>query len=191
MVRPTFVNKLAAKIIPHRLWVQTGFLMVWLGPAGLRMHNICGPVFHCYACPLATFACPIGIMAQFSAIHVFPFLAIGTLIVIGSLFGSLLCGWACPFGFLQDLLAKIPTKKSIPPQWTGHLRYVVLAVTVIAIPYFFGEGHFLFICRICPAGAVEKALPDVVTAALSGKEIPWPNAIKVTVMCYSLQPYSS
>ena len=182
MVRSTFVNKLAAKLIPHRIWVQTAFLMAWLGPAGLRMHNICGPVFHCYACPLATFACPIGIIAQFSAIHVFPFIAIGTLVLTGSIFGTLLCGWACPFGFLQDMLAKIPTKKFIPPQWTGHLRYVVLAVAVVAVPYLFGEDHFLFVCRLCPAGALEKALPDVVTAALTGKEIPWPNAIKITVI---------
>lgn len=182
MVKSKLINNLAIKLLPHRIWVQVGFLLVWLDPARLRLHNICGPVFHCYACPLATFACPIGIIAQFSAIHVFPFIALGVLIVTGSLFGTLVCGWACPFGFLQDLLAKIPVKKYTPPLWVGHFRYVVLLVTVLLVPYLFGEEHWLFICRLCPAGALEKALPDVVTSAIAGNVIPWPNAIKITVM---------
>ena len=43
----------------------------------LRMHTVCAPVFHCYSCPLATFACPIGILANFSALHMIPFAARG------------------------------------------------------------------------------------------------------------------
>ena len=68
------------------------------------------------------------------------------------------------------------------PRWMGHFRYLVLIGTVIAVPYFFGEGHPLFICRICPAGGLEKALPDVVSAAVAGKTIIWPNAIKITII---------
>ena len=62
------------------MWVQAGFLLAWLDPLLLRMHNVCGPVFHCYSCPLATFACPIGMLANFSALHVIPFAALGTLV---------------------------------------------------------------------------------------------------------------
>ena len=110
-----------------RWLVQTGFLMAWLDPLVMRMHNVCGPVFHCYSCPLAMFACPIGVLANFSALHVFPFAAVGMLVVLGAAFGSFVCGWACPFGFLQDLIAKVPTPKFTLPLWMGHLRYVVLA----------------------------------------------------------------
>jgi polyferredoxin len=182
MVKNTKLNRFIARILPWRLWVQAGFLLVWLGPFGLRLHNICGPVFHCYACPLATFACPIGIMAQFSAIHVIPFLAIGTVLAVGALFGALICGWICPFGLLQDLGAKVPIKKFHLPAWTGWFRYVVLIGAVFAIPWLFGEGHPLFVCRICPAGAIEKAIPDVITHAAAGKEIVWPNAVKITIV---------
>ncbi len=176
------IQKVVSKLIAWRTAIQSMFLLVWLDPLNLRMHTVCAPVFHCYACPLATFACPIGVIAQFSALHLFPFIAIGLLIAVGALFGSIICGWVCPFGLLQDLAAKVPTPRLKIPQWMGYFRYVVLLGTVLAIPYFFGEGHPLFICRICPAGGVEKALPDVVSAAIGGNPIPWPNAIKISIV---------
>lgn len=182
MVRKSKLNQFIFKLLPHRVWVQTAFLLAWLDPMGFRLHNICGPVFHCYACPLATFACPIGIIAQFGALHVFPFLAIGTLLIVGGVLGSLICGWVCPFGLLQDVVAKIPTPKFHLPQWTGYFRYVILVGTVLLVPYLFGESHPLFICRICPAGALEKAVPDVITQAVTGEKIAWPNAIKITIV---------
>jgi len=170
------------KLLPHRLWVQIGFLLVWLDPLALRMHTLCGPVFHCYACPLAMFACPIGIIAQFSALHLFPFFAVGILITFGILIGSIVCGWMCPFGLLQDLAAKVPTPRIKIPQAMGYCRYIMLLGAVIAVPYFFGEGHPLFICRICPVGGLEKAVPDVISAAMAGNTVPWPNAIKITII---------
>lgn len=182
MVKKNKLQQLILKLLPHRLWVQTAFLLVWLDPLAMRMHTMCGPVFHCYACPLATFACPIGVIAQFSALHMFPFVAVGLLILVGSALGSIICGWVCPFGLLQDLAAKVPTPRLKIPRWTGYFRYVVLFGTVLLIPYFFGEGHTLFICRICPAGGLEKAVPDMVTAAVQSNPIPWPNAIKLTII---------
>ncbi len=67
----------ASKLARWRSWVQAGFLLAWLDPLMLRMHTVCSPVFHCYSCPLATFACPIGVLANFSAIHLIPFAALG------------------------------------------------------------------------------------------------------------------
>ncbi|MCF7669124.1 MAG: 4Fe-4S binding protein [Verrucomicrobia bacterium] len=167
--------------MPYRLWVQVGFLAVWLDPLALRMHNICGPVFHCYACPLAAFACPVGVLAQFSALHLIPFIAIGTLVLAGALFGRIICGWICPFGLFQDLVAKVPVKRFEIPRWLGAFRYVVLVGAVLLIPYLFGEGHPLFICKICPAGFLEKAVPDMGQAAIIGDPIPWPNTLKIVV----------
>jgi len=96
MVDKNKAGRFTSKIIGWRMWIQAAFLMVWLDPSGLRMHTMCSPVFHCYACPLATFGCPIGIIAQFGALHVFPFIAVGLLIAVGALFGTLICGWVCP-----------------------------------------------------------------------------------------------
>jgi ferredoxin-type protein NapH len=172
-----------AKLQPYRLWIQTAFLLVWLNPFGYQNFNFCAPVFHCYACPLATFACPIGILAQFSAgtLAMIPFVTIGILIVTGALVGSLFCGWACPFGWLQDLAAKIPTPKFELPRWTGHFRFAVLGLLVLAIPHFFGEHHPLYICRVCPAGGLEVALPNMVQQAAAGQPVVWPNALKVAI----------
>ncbi len=181
-VKHSPLSQFVKKLLPYRLWVQVGFLLVWLDPLALRMHTLCGPVFHCYACPLATFACPIGVIAQFGALHLFPYFAVGLLITVGIFIGSIVCGWLCPFGLLQDLAAKAPTPRVKIPRWMGHFRYVVLIWAVIAVPYFFGEGHPLFICRICPAGGLEKALPDAVSAAIAGEAIPWPNAIKISII---------
>jgi polyferredoxin len=148
----------------------------------LRVHNVCAPVFHCYSCPLATFACPIGVLANFSAIHVWPLMALGTLFLVGGFVGSLLCGWVCPFGFLQDLVGRIPTPKFNLPSWTGHLRYGVLIGLVLMVPFLWGEGHPLFICRLCPAGALEGAIPNVVTQAIEGSAITWPSVAKIIIL---------
>jgi ferredoxin-type protein NapH len=174
----TFTQKLAA----NRLWVQTAFLLVWLDPLALRMHNICGAVFHCYACPLALFACPIGIMANFSSLHMFPFMAVGTLVVVGAVFGGFVCGFACPFGLLQDMAAKIPVRKYRMPAWFGYGRYFVLIVLVLLVPFLFGENHWLSFCRICPAGALEGAVPYMVSQAAAGQAVTIPNPLKITVL---------
>jgi ferredoxin-type protein NapH len=166
-----------------RVWVQAAFLLAWLDPLMVRMHTVCSPVFHCYSCPLATFACPIGVLANFSAIHMVPFIALGTLMIFGAAFGSLICGWVCPFGFLQDLLARIPTRKFELPAWLGYCRYAVLLSLVLAIPFLYGDGHPLFFCRVCPAGALEAALPNTAQSALAGAVI-WPTPAKTIVLLF-------
>ncbi len=171
-----------ARVARWRVWVQAAFLLVWLDPLLLRLHTVCSPVFHCYSCPLATFACPIGVLANFSALHVWPVLAVGTLLVVGAVLGTFICGWVCPFGLLQDLAARVPTPKYRPPRWMTHFRYVVLVGLVLVIPYFFGSEHPLFICRVCPAGAVEAALPNMATTAWSGGPVAWPSAAKLLVL---------
>lgn len=184
MVKTSVVSKIIHKLIPYRLWVQLTFVLVWLTP--LRWFKVCAPVFHCYACPLATFGCPIGVLAQFSALHVIPFVTIGILVIVGAMMGTMVCGWMCPFGLLQDLAAKVPWRKFVLPAWTGYGRYAVLIVTVLAIPYFFGEHHALFICRVCPAGALEAAVPTMVQQAAAGEPVVWPNAIKLVILAVFL-----
>lgn len=166
----------------RRAWVQAAFLVIWLDPLLLRLHSVCGPVFHCYSCPLALLACPIGVVANFSALHLIPFAAIGTLVVIGAALGNTVCGWACPFGFLQDMAAKIPTPRFQIPAWAGYTRYAVLVSLVIVVPYLWGEAHPLFFCRLCPAGALEGALPNTVRMARAGEGLILPNPAKLTIL---------
>jgi ferredoxin-type protein NapH len=120
-------------------------------------------------------------LANFSALHVFPFAAFGVLLIAGGLFGGFICGWACPFGFVQDLAAKARTPKLVLPRWTGYIRYAVLILMVGLIPYFFGESHPLFFCQACPVGALEGRLPKMISQAAAGEPVAWPNAAKIVV----------
>ena len=71
-----------------RPWVQTGFLGVWLAPLGQWLHGIPGCVFHCYSCPLSSFACPVGVAANYAALlpvaFEVPYLLIGVLLLVGA-----------------------------------------------------------------------------------------------------------
>lgn len=148
------------RLIRLRIWVQAAFLGVWLAPVAF-LRGVPGCVFHCYACPLSSFGCPVGLAAGAAALHMVPLIAIGMVVTVAALVGSLVCGWACPFGLLQDVAAKLPTPKFRLPNWTGGFRYVVLLGLVIVGPYLFGKapGQLTYICNVCPVGGLEAGLP--------------------------------
>ncbi len=81
---------------------------------------------------------------------------VGFIGIIGVVTGRLVCGWICPFGFLQDLLYKIPTPKYRLPSWMRYGKYVMLVVLAMLVPYLTGVNWF---SRLCPAGALEGAIP--------------------------------
>lgn len=154
------------------LWrrlTQSAFLIL-LNPYFLTYRNICFPVLNCWGCPAAAFSCPIGAMGQFLAAGVFPFLVLGTIIFFGGLMGRMLCGWVCPFGFLQDLMHKIPSPKLSLPSFFKYGKYATLLIMVLFIPIFFGitvipgktTAQNFFFCNYCPAGSLEATLPAVI-----------------------------
>ena len=79
--------------------------------------------------------------------------AVAILVLFGAAVGSWSCGWLCPFGFLQDLLAKIPFKKFKLPTWSGLLRLPIFIGLVITVPYL---TKHMFFCDICPSGAINN-----------------------------------
>ena len=138
-----------------------------LNPFFFSFQQFCVPVLNCWGCPAAAFACPIGAIGQFLARGLIPFIVIGIILLVGAFIGRMLCGWICPFGFLQELLHKIPSKKWALPDWSKQIKYGVLIILVLLIPIFFGtdKGTTLtapsnyFFCTLCPAGTLEVVLP--------------------------------
>ncbi len=160
----------------------------------------CVPVLNCYSCPGALGACPIGALQTIlgSPGHMFSFYVLGTLMLFGILMGRLICGFLCPFGLVQDLLHKIPTKKiKVPKKIDKPLRfvkYVILLVTVIILPVFatdaFGFGAPFFCKYICPAGTLEGGIFHVIVnkslRAVAGALFDWKIAVLAVVVAGSV-----
>lgn len=133
--------------------------------AFFQQKAVCIPILHCHSCVLASFACPIGLLGHYASYLIFPFLAVGIIGVIGAFFGRALCGWACPFGLIQDMLYRIPSPKFVLPAWFRLPKYFVLLALVLVVPLLLGVFHPWFFCRWCPVAAFEASIPN---AAMQG-----------------------
>ncbi len=135
---------------------------------------ICSPGLNCYSCPAATTYCPIGSLQQLllgvrfslqTGHYYIGTFVLGGMGLLGASFGRFICGWACPFGFLQELLYKIPSKKYSIPPLLSWCKYGVLLLFVIVLPLVFvdqfGLGKPWFCKFICPAGTLEAGIPMV------------------------------
>ncbi|MBQ6431503.1 MAG: 4Fe-4S binding protein [Oscillospiraceae bacterium] len=130
------------------------------------LKNLCVPGLNCYSCPGAVAACPLGALQNaISASADRPaFYVVGLLLLFGLLLGRVICGFLCPFGLIQELLHKIPTKKVKKSPLTrklSRLKYVILLVFAVAIPAWFALKNLPLpgFCKyICPAGTLEGAV---------------------------------
>ncbi len=136
-----------------------------------KLKSICLPGLNCYSCPGALGSCPVGaLQASFGERgNKISLYVSGFLIFIGALMGRYVCGWLCPFGFVQDLLNKIPFPKKIRTfkgdKLLRKLKYLILLVFVILLPMVAvdatGLGDPWFCKYICPAGTLEGGVPLV------------------------------
>ncbi len=168
--------KPAKKSVRH--WVQLGFVAATNSyvpgfAAGTiytgKLKSVCVPGLNCYSCPGAYGACPIGSLQAVlnSRDYSFSFYVAAFLIAFGALIGRVVCGWLCPFGFVQDLLYKIPfvkKMKTLPgDRVLRYLKYVILLVFVILLPMlavdFIGQGLPWFCKYICPSGTLFAGIP--------------------------------
>ena len=84
---------------------------------------------------------------------------------MGVLLGRFICGFLCPFGWLQDLLHKIPGPKFSTEKLRAliYVKYVVLVLAVVLLPVLVvndvGMGDPFFCKYICPQGVLEGAIP--------------------------------
>lgn len=140
-----------------------------------KSKGICVPGLNCYSCPGAVGACPLGVLQNaFGELrYKLPLYAVGFLLLTGVLLGRAVCGFLCPFGFLQELLYRIPTpklKKNKITKKLSFLKYLILAVLVIGWPvatlFVTGTAVPGFCKFLCPAGTVEGGIPLVIANPL-------------------------
>ena len=133
------------------------------------LKKICVPGLNCYSCPAAAFSCPLGAMQAVSSSIKFnaSFYVLGFLLAAGVILGRAICGFLCPFGLLQELLHKIPSKKFRLPKWGRFIKYAILLIFVLILPVadtnFAGGGNPAFCQYLCPAGMLEGAIPLLLT----------------------------
>lgn len=165
----------------------TGFAKGTIYQGDLK--GVCVPGLNCYSCPGAIGSCPLGSLqtALVSSKYKFPYYILGMLLLFGVLLGRVICGYLCPFGLIQELLYKIPSKKMKKNRWTkwlSHVKYIVLIIFVIMIPLTLAVPGF---CKyICPAGTLEGGVPliaaDERLQALIGSLFSWKMLILLLVI---------
>ena len=163
--------------------------------------NVCVPGLNCYSCPAASGACPIGAFQAVAGSSKFRFsyYISGFLLLLGVLLGRLICGFLCPFGWFQELLHRIPTRKFSTKKLRPltYLKYVILLAMVVLLPAFavndVGMGDPFFCKYLCPQGVLEGAIPlalvnSGIRAAL-GKLFTWKLCILLAVTALSILFY--
>ena len=157
-----------------RKWMQLYFALLFnANLKGFISGNIytgdtkkfCAPGINCYSCPGAVGACPLGtLQGAFGAEKSTWFYVGGILLLYSVMFGRMICGWLCPFGWIQDLLHKIKTpkvKKSPVTRLLSYLKYVILVFFVFIVPilYALRDTPLPAFCKyICPAGTIEGGI---------------------------------
>ena len=164
-----------------RKWVQVLWFFLTNGFWGFPLTGtlyqgplkvLCSPGLNCYSCPAATTFCPIGSLQQLllglrltlqSGQLFIGTYVVGCMGLLGTLFGRMICGWACPFGLFQEVLHRIPSRKYAIPKVLRWGKYVCLILFVIVLPLTvldsFSLGKPWFCKYICPAGTLEAGIP--------------------------------
>lgn len=159
--------------------------------------NICVPGLNCYSCPGAVGACPMGSLqnALAASKFKFPYYILGLLLFFGALLGRVVCGFLCPFGFLQDILDKIPFPKKVKTfrgdSLLRKLKYIVLIVLVIALPFLYKMVPF-FCKYLCPSGTtagIMLMLADTKLLSVLGSRFLWKFSILMCILLLSVIVY--
>ena len=153
--------------------------------------GVCVPGLHCYSCPGAVGACPIGSLqnAISSKSPGMLFYVLGTLLLFGVFLGRTVCGYLCPFGLLQELLHKIPSpklKKSRVTKALSKVKYVVLAGLVVLLPLVLSIKNGVpvpsFCKYLCPVGTMEGGLSFAVGDGAFAEQTGVLFAVKVGIL---------
>ena len=159
------------------------------------LKQVCVPGLNCYSCPGAVGACPLGSLQNFlgGLKFRFPYYVVGLLLFFGAVLGRAVCGFLCPFGWLQELLNRIPFYKKNrfrADRALRYLKYLVLLLLVV-LPLFVKLTPF-FCKYLCPSGTLAGLLLSLHDAALRsrwGAIFSWKSVVLAAVLISSLIVY--
>lgn len=113
--------------------------------------------------------------------------------------GRFICGFICLFGWFQELLHRILTKKFSTKKLKAlhYIKHSVLAIAVVTLPIFItnnaGIGSPYFYKYLCPQGILEDGIPlslvdSSIRATLEALFI-WKLGILIAVIIFSVLFY--
>ncbi len=164
------------------------------------LKHVCVPGLNCYSCPGAIGACPMGAlqnMPKSKGKVQFPYYVLGMLILFGLLLGRFICGFLCPFGWVQDLLYRIPFFKKVRTfkgdRVLRFVKYGVLVLLCFLFPMLLSGKYNTtpFFCKfLCPSGTLLAAIPMLLNGAVTTDQLGvlfwWKFAVLNVVLVTSL-----
>ncbi len=119
--------------------------------------------FYCWEAPLAAMACPIGILEHAAIEHSLTLLIYlgGTIALVSMIFGRAACGWACPIGFMQDILGGKKAKNEKRKKLDKKMRYLKYVILLVIAPVSYITGTMAY-TNICPVGGLTATIPALI-----------------------------
>lgn len=138
------------KIWPFRFTVQFLFFLLFnaliftLVSPYLQLEHVgySWPVLSSLNSPFSFMAGSFDLVQFMLSRSEFPWFALASIFIIGALFGRLLCGWVCPFGFLQYLVSTFRSRHvQVSPKTHGQFKS--LKLFILALTLFISGSLFL------------------------------------------------
>lgn len=127
--RVVFRIETARKITQFCCFVLFNAVVFGFGPWPILL-----PIVHSLGTPQKTVGDAFTMLQWMLHDLVFPWLPLAAFLLTAVFLGRALCGWVCPFGFVQDLLGYVKRKHTQVSLRTHEgmikVKYVVLAVTL-------------------------------------------------------------
>ncbi|MCJ7422941.1 4Fe-4S binding protein [Candidatus Bathyarchaeota archaeon] len=119
---------------PRRIVQFLSFILFCAAIFGLGASSLLFPVLWTWGLQPNTIGDAFTAMQFLFYDGVFPWLAFASFLIVGILIGKSMCGWVCPFGFVQELLGFIKRKQTELSVRTHesmvYLKYFILGLTL-------------------------------------------------------------
>lgn len=147
----------ARKISLFICFILFNAIILGIGPWLLPL-----PVYHTLGTPQKTIVDAFTALQNMLYQLIIPLIPIASFLLAGVVLGRALCGWACPFGFIQELLEYVKRKHTeVSPrthQQMIKVKYIILGVTLFisitlaaSLAAGVGEGYERAIGLFAPA----------------------------------------